>query len=66
MEVTINGTKHQLSASLNISSLLSLLAIEGEAVIVEINEKIVKKDFWQTTFIKDDDVIELVSLVGGG
>lgn len=62
----INGVQKQYPSGLTISEMLVRENFEKERVAVELNEEIVSKDDYDTTVIKDTDVIEVVSFMGGG
>lgn len=62
----INGVQKQYPSGLTISEMLIRENFEKERVAVELNEEIVSKDDYDTTVLKDADVIEVVSFMGGG
>lgn len=62
----INGVQKQYPSGLTISEMLIRENFEKERVAVELNEEIVSKDDYGTTVLKDADVIEVVSFMGGG
>ena len=65
MKLTINGQKQDIEAD-RIDRLLEALGMAGQAVAVELNRDVVPKRAHATTSLKDGDVLELVTLVGGG
>lgn len=62
----INGVKKECTANLTISEMLVREGFVREHVAVELNEQIVAKDLYDTTILKDTDVVEVVSFMGGG
>jgi len=66
MTITLNGEKKDVPDGLSISGLLELLNIQHQRVAVERNEHIVKKAAYLSTVLKDGDVLEVVSFMGGG
>lgn len=66
IEVTINGDKKSFSSGLSIAELLSELKLNSRAIAVEINQQIKPRDTHETTRIQDGDILEIVTLVGGG
>ena len=48
------------------TALLAALDLADQAVAVELNEAVVPKKQHAETALKDGDVLELVTLVGGG
>lgn len=66
MQVTINGERKELSTEKSVSELIELLGFKGRAVAVEVNRQLVPKKQHETRQISEGDVIEVVTLVGGG
>ncbi len=50
----------------NIKELLLYLNYPVEKVVVLVNGEIIKKENWGNLELKDEDYVEIVSLVGGG
>ena len=66
ISVTLNGEPRQLPEGLHVAALLRHLGIHARAVAVERNRAIVRRANHETTTIEADDMIEIVSFVGGG
>ncbi|MFA4843903.1 MAG: sulfur carrier protein ThiS [Candidatus Margulisiibacteriota bacterium] len=66
MIVKINGRPEEVSLNSNVETLVAGFKLEAARVVVELNEKIIKKIEWRQTIVKENDVIELISFVGGG
>lgn len=68
MAITIylNGKKEVVENGLTVLALLEIKKIRPEVVTVELNEKILEKDAYKTTIIKDGDRLEFVYYMGGG
>ena len=66
VEVTINGDKRKLEPDLTITDLLAILEMKSPAIAVEINHQLQPRDTHDRTRIKSGDVLEIVTLVGGG
>ena len=68
MKITINGTAEEIELEDN--NILELLAIKEvkmpEAVSVEINGNIIKKNDFETHAITEGDEIEFLYYMGGG
>lgn len=62
----INGVQKQCPANLTVSAMLEQEGYAREGVAVELNMEIVGKDAYDTTVLKEDDVIEVVRFMGGG
>ncbi len=65
MKLTING-KEKNTESKSISSLLKNLSLNKDAVAVELNKNIVHRQDFDNTKIKNNDKLEIVTVVGGG
>lgn len=66
MNITINGKEHQFDEHLNITQLLEIIDVKQSLFVVELNVKIIHKDLYDSTILKDGDKVEIVSFVGGG
>jgi thiamine biosynthesis protein ThiS len=66
MTITLNGDKHELTAPVTVTELLSRLDIDARRVAVELNLAVVKKTAYDSSVIKDGDEVEIVNFVGGG
>jgi sulfur carrier protein len=66
MNITLNGEKKQMPDNLTVLDLLELLNIQHQRVAVELNLKIVKKDVYGTTPLREGDSLEVVSFMAGG
>lgn len=65
MLLRINGETKEFEKNMGIIDLLSGLGIT-QNIIIELNGEIIKKDNWNEIMLKDNDIIEIVSIVGGG
>lgn len=63
--VTINGTSIDVSGK-TISEYLAEANYDPKRIVVERNEEIVPKAQYDQTIFEENDVIEIVSFVGGG
>ncbi|MEW6742763.1 MAG: sulfur carrier protein ThiS [Planctomycetota bacterium] len=66
VEVILNGKSCRIPAGLTVAELLRHHRFPPAAVAVEINRKIVPRAAHETTAVSKNDVIEVVSFVGGG
>lgn len=66
MELVVNGERKQVPGAHNVEELLRALELPAERVAVELNGEIVPRAARQAKTLKDGDVVELVTLVGGG
>jgi sulfur carrier protein len=66
MNITLNGERKTVPDKVTVAGLLEFLQIQHQRVAVELNETIVKKDRYPDTVVKDGDLLEIVSFMGGG
>jgi thiamine biosynthesis protein ThiS len=69
MHVTINGEAKQLSLGAGpttVAALLVHLALPAERVAVELNGVVIRRADRADRAVVDGDVLEIVTLVGGG
>lgn len=65
MKLTLNGQTHDTDAK-TVRDLVEELNLGEQAVAVELNREIVPKRIHETIKLKEGDVVEVVTLVGGG
>ena len=61
----INGKK-ETTEETNIDELLKSKSINKNEVVVEFNNKILKRDSLKDILLNNDDVLEIIRFVGGG
>lgn len=66
VRVTLNGEVHELPPGLTVRALLERFGLDGRHTAVERNRALVQKTAFDATTIEDGDVLEIVTLVGGG
>jgi sulfur carrier protein len=66
MALTVNGDRRSAPAGLNVAALLVECGLANKPCAVEVNKTLVPKSRHATTTLRDGDVVELVTLVGGG
>ena len=66
MKITLNGKKKEIKTPTLLSNIIQQSCKQPQYVIAEVNGKIIKSISWEKTAIKNNDIIELVSFVGGG
>ena len=63
--VKVNGKEMDL-AGISLAEFLKSTDYDLRVIAVERNEEIVFKSMYEKTVLQDEDVIEIVSFVGGG
>lgn len=64
--IKVNGKIKEYENSITIESLILQEGYEKDIVVVEVNEKIIKKNEYETHMLKDGDKVEILKFVGGG
>ena len=64
--ITLNGESRQVPAESTVRDLLRGLALDEQAVAIEMNRRILKRPKWPSTLLRSGDRIEIVHFVGGG
>ena len=66
MRATVNGEQVELPEGLTVAALLQHLGVKAERVAVERNGNVVKKARHGEEKLAADDILEIVTFVGGG
>lgn len=66
MRATVNGEPLELPDGLTVTQLLKHLGVKDDRVAVERNGSVVKKARHAEERVQPDDVLEIVTFVGGG
>lgn len=66
MLVRVNGESVELPPGATVAALLSRLKLDATPCAVEVNQTLVPKGVHPQSELKDGDVVEIVTLVGGG
>ena len=66
MVITINGKSEEIKIKSSLAELILAKGLCAEKVVIEHNLKIVPRGEWQDTPLRENDLIEIVSFVGGG
>jgi thiazole synthase len=64
--ITLNGERREVPGSQTLAGLLRTLGVRPEHVAVEVNRGLVTRSRFEETRIAEGDVLEVVTLVGGG
>lgn len=64
--VQLNGEPRQLAAGLSLEEALQALGYRPQLVVVEFNGEILPRRHWGGQPVVESDVIEVVTIVGGG
>lgn len=64
--ITVNGEKRTLENPVTVTEYLKDCNYVPVQVVVELNEEIIKRETYDTTVLKDGDVVEILQFMGGG
>ena len=64
--IILNGKEKEFEGEVTVEDFIRQQHYKKEQVAVEINEKIITKTDYSETVVKDGDVIEILSFMGGG
>lgn len=64
--IKVNGKIKEYENSMTIETLIYQEGYEKDIVVVEVNEKIIKKNEYESYTLKDGDKVEILKFVGGG
>lgn len=66
MKILVNEKEYNFDKEMSVSELLRFLSLNKENIAVAVNVEVVKKEKYETVFVKDGDKVEIVHFVGGG
>ena len=62
----LNGQNYYTEQNINLFDLINYFNYNGYLLVLEHNNLVQHKKDWKKIFIKDQDKIEIVTIVGGG
>jgi thiamine biosynthesis protein ThiS len=65
-KIQLNGKKLVLNKNYSILTLLKKYKMDSKKIAVELNGKIVNRNKYKLTYVKDKDIMEIVHFIGGG
>jgi sulfur carrier protein len=66
VKTLLNGRTVEIEEGLSLQDLITAHRLKAGAVVISVNDRVVRPVEWNRTTINEGDCIELVSLVGGG
>ena len=64
--VRVNGNEVECVAGMGLLQLFAQLGMNPKLVAIEYNGEILHRQFWTETIVANGDVLEIVTIVGGG
>ncbi|MDD5060053.1 MAG: sulfur carrier protein ThiS [Candidatus Omnitrophica bacterium] len=65
MRININGKSEEIKKS-TLGEIIAEKGLCQDNLVLEHNKRIIPKEEWQDIILKENDVVEIVSFVGGG
>ncbi|MGA1861985.1 sulfur carrier protein ThiS [Deferribacter thermophilus] len=66
MKIKINGQIKEVDGSKSIAALINELNLNADRIVVEYNGEVLDKSEYDSTYLNEGDVLELIQFVGGG
>lgn len=66
MRVVVNGEGREVPEGTTVRALVEMVAPKGAASAAEVNKELVPRRRQEETVLREGDVVEVVTLVGGG
>ncbi|MFJ2029294.1 sulfur carrier protein ThiS [Streptosporangium sp. NPDC087985] len=66
MNVTINGTPHELATGATVAAAVLTLTSVRSGVAVAVNDEVVSRSAWDSTALAEADRVEVLTAVQGG
>ena len=63
---SLNGQSYYTFRKLTLFDLITYFNYNDSLLVLELNQLVYTKPKWHQTFLNDQDIIEIVSIVGGG
>jgi sulfur carrier protein len=66
VQLQVNGEPQTCSPRTKLPDFLTQMGYNSRLIAVEYNGEILHRQFWETTEMKPGDILEIVTIVGGG
>ena len=66
MRLTVNGEPYACAEGLTVEGLIREKTFTFPLKVVFVNRRLVRKDRFASTVLRDGDVVEVIHLIGGG
>jgi len=65
-KILLNGQQYSIKQEITLSDLIHYFSYDSSLLVLEYNNVICNKKNWGNIYIKHQDKIEIVTIVGGG
>ena len=62
----LNGEEYMIDQSVNLFNIINYFNYDQSLLVLEYNKFICPKKNWATLFLENKDIVEIVTIVGGG
>jgi len=66
VQISLNGEPFELPAETTVQGLLALRQLDSRYLAVELNRQVVSRKQHDVVVLREGDIVEVVTLVGGG
>lgn len=66
LTIFINGEPFHCNSNMSLTNVLLYLGINSNNIVVEHNQQIISKNKFNDLFFRNNDSIEIITIVGGG
>ena len=66
VSICVNGVKRQIPHDVTVEKLIELFELKKKSIVLELNHRVVDRNRYASTRLKQDDTVEIVHFVGGG
>jgi len=66
LTIFINGEPFHCNSNMSLTNILLYLGINSDNIVVEHNQQIISKNKFNDRFFKNNDSVEIITIVGGG
>lgn len=66
MQIKVNGQLVELAEMLTITDFIKSKNLKPDSLVIQYNYKILKREEWSHTILKENDELEILNFVGGG
>lgn len=66
MKILVNGKRKDVPEGTSLSAYLEIDGLDPQLVSMELNGRIVEREEWGSTVLREDDELEILFFMGGG
>ncbi len=66
ISIKLNSKNKEIEKNTSISKLIILLNLKSNGIVMEVNLNIIKKEKFDKYLLKNGDVVEIITFMGGG